>query len=405
MKEYFPGVPAVVFEGGYAKHPFAFRYYDPERIVAGRPMREHLRFALPFGAAEQFGYEGNDYLMATLELLHKLGLQYYTASDRQLAPSGGSLRESNAALDEAIEALRCLQEAYAIRPLQISADLHSHPRYSYGAATSYSADVFAYAAAQAKKALEAAQRLGALHFCFTGEQEQRDGFYLSVNDALEQENLLHMLGLVAACAGELNYMGTLCVQPAGGASREAYWQNAQQALLFLRCGGMEPYYCVDLAGGAHGSELRALLQADRLGCIYSDPAASNYYNFFAFTSPVMFELLRAGGLRRGGIVLDIPARHGCITAEDYALNCIYHMDAYAYGLLIAQRILLDGRVEQFRRERYSNYAYGLGKAILEKRVDIHMLESHALQKGEIKAYTARTEYLNHVQQGLLCRGV
>ena len=214
-----------------------------------------------------------------------------------------------------------------------------------------------------------------------------------------------MLGLVAAYATEIGYSGTLCVRPAGHDAQEAYWQGAQQALHFLRGSELEPFYCVDLPGGAHGLELRALLQADRLGSIYTDPAASNYYNFFAFTTPVMFELLRFGGLRRGGIVLDIPQRRGCVTPEDYVLSCIYHMDAYAYGLLIAQRVLLDGRVEQFRRERYSNYGYGLGKAILENQVDMRLLEDHAMQRGEIKAYTARTEYLNHVQQGLLCRGV
>ena len=405
MKEYFPGVPAAVYEGSYASHPFAFRYYEPERIIAGKPMREHLRFALPFGAAARFGYHGTDYLMAAMELMHKLGLQYYIASDRQLAPDSNSLRESNAGLDEAVDALRCIQDAYGLRALQMSADLSSHPRYSYGAATSYSADVFAFAAAQTKKALEAAQRLGAEFFCFSGEQEQRDGFYLSVNDALESENLVRMLGLVAAYATEIGYAGNLCVRPSGQDSPQAYWQGALQALHFLRGSNLESCYSVDLPGGAQSMDLRALLQADRLGSIYTDAAASGYYNFFAFTTPVMFELLRAGGSRRGGIILEIPERRGCVTPEDFVLSCIYHMDAYAYGLLIAQRILLDGRVEQFRRERYSNYAYGLGKAILENQVDIQILEDHALQKGEIKAYTARTEYLNHVQQGLLCRGV
>jgi xylose isomerase len=234
VKEFFPGIPAVQFEGSYASHPFSFRFYDPERIVAGKPMREQLRFALPVGAAARFGHAGQDYLMASMELLHKLGLQLYTLRDRNLAPEAPTLRESNARMDEAAEALLCLQEAYGARALQVSADLCSHPRYCYGAATSYSADIYAHAAAQAKKALELAWRLGALQFCFSGEQECRDGFYPSVNDALEMGNLLRLLAMLAGCAAETGYTGTLCVRPGGEPAREPYLPTASQVLAFLR---------------------------------------------------------------------------------------------------------------------------------------------------------------------------
>lgn len=400
LKEYFPGIPTVSYEGSYASHPFSFKFYDPERIVAGKPMREHLRFSLPFGAAARFGLAGSDYLLATMELLHKLGVEYYSASDRDLAAEGGSLRESHARLDEAADALLYLQEAYNLRPMQLSVDLRSHPRYSYGAATSYSADIFAFAAAQAKKALETAQRLRALQFCFSGEQERREGFYPSVNDALEADNLARLLHMLGSFARQIAFAGELAVRPCAGVA-DAYWPDAGQALAFLRCAGLEESYRVDLPGGASCTDLRALLQADRLGSMYVHSGPG----FYAVAAPALFELLRCGGLRAGGILLDMPLHQTCVTPEDYCIGCIMYMDAYAYGLLVAHRVLLDGRVEQFRRERYSGFAYGVGKAVLENRADLALLETHALQKGDPQAYTGRAEYLENVMQGLLCRGV
>jgi len=407
VKEYFPGVPAVQFEGSYASHPFSFRFYDPERIVAGKPMREQLRFALPVGAAARFGHTGQDYLMASMELLHKLGLQLYTLRDRNLAPEAPTLRESNARMDEAAEALVCLQEAYGARALQVSADLSSHPRYCYGAATSYSADIYAHAAAQTKKALELAWRLGALQFCFSGEQEHRDGFYPSVNDALEAGNLLRLLAMLAGCAAELGYTGSLSVRPCGNIERahEPYLPGASQTLAFLRQGGLESTYRVDLPDGAPCSELRALLQADRLACLQVSPALpAAYESLFVRAVPMLLEVLRFGGLRGGGIILDVPHRV-CATPEDYVIHCILHMDAFAYGLMMAQRVLLDGRVEQLRRERYAGFYQGIGRAVLENRADLRLLESHALQRGMLEARTGREDYMEHVVQGLMYRGV
>ena len=405
MKEYFPGIPAVQFEGSYASHPFSFRFYDPERIVAGRPMREQLRFALPLGAAARFGYAGQDYLLASMELLHKLGLQLYTARDRSLAPEAPTLRESNARVDEAAETLACLQEAYGARALQVSADLSGHPRYCYGAATSYSADIYAHAAGQTKKALELARRLGAIQFCFSAEQECRDGFYPSVNDAMEIDNLQRCLSMLAGCAAELGYAGTLCLRPGGDPAREPYIPNAPQALAFLRLGGQEAAYRVDLPGGAPCSELRALLQADRLASMQVSPTLpAAYETLFVRAVPMLLEVLRFGGLRGGGIILDVPHRV-CATPEDYVIHCILHMDAYAYGLMTAQRVLLDGRVEQLRRERYSGFYQGVGRAVLENRADLRVLESHALQRGMLAARTGREDYMEHVVQGLMYRGV
>lgn len=403
LKEFFEGIPVVTCQGSYASHPFAFRYYDAERIVAGRPMREHFRFALPLGAARAFGLSGSDFLLATMELLHKLGAGYYTLSDRALAEGGGSLREHFARLGEMAEAMACLQDTFRVECLRVHADLCSHPRYYYGAATSYSADIFAFAAAQAKKSLEIARLLGARQFSYSAEQETRGGFYLCVNDTLECENLLRMLQGIKNCAQ--GYPGRLGLRLGAPNQNpfapEPYWPSAAHALAFLRWGGLENEFLVDLSAQAPLSELRLLLQTGRLGLLEQRPGGGS---LVIEAAKLQLELLRAGNWH-GGIVLDLPPARACATPEDYVIHCIMHMDAWACGLLLAQRLLLDGRTEQFRRERYGTFGYGIGRALLEGRADFAALEQHALQKGEAAALTGREEYLENVLMGMVCRGL
>lgn len=406
MQEFFEGIPVVTHQGSYASHPFSFRFYDPERIVAGRPMREHFRFALPVGAP-CFGLAGGEGLLASMELLHKLGIQYYTLTDRALAAEGGSLRESYARLDEMAEAMRSLQETYRVQPLRVAADL-SHPRYCYGAATSSCADVYAFAAAQVKKSLEMALLLGARYFCFFGGQETRGGFYASVNDALESGNLARLLARVSEYAAALDFAGKLCIRPAvpdadaqaGGA--EPYWPSAAHALAFLRGAGLDVSFGVDALAAGPLSDLRALLQAERLGLIEARPVYGG--SLVPMMAHIQLELLRAG-VRSDGMVLDLRSAHPRAAPEDYVIHCVMYMDACACGLLLAQRILLDGRVEQFCRERYAGFGYGVGLAAVNNQADLAQLEQHALMKGDVRAVTNRVEYMEHVFQSMLCRGI
>lgn len=418
MREFFEGIPAVTHQGSYASYPFAFRFYDPERIVAGRPMREHFRFALPVGELGRFGLTGSDILLASMELLHKLGISYYTMTDRVLAKEGASLRESHARLDEVTAAMGSLQETFQVRALRVAADF-SHPRYCYGAATSSCADIYAFAAAQVKKSMETAHLLGAQYFCFSGGQEIRGGFYASVDDALESANLLRFLARVGEYAGALGFPGRLCVRPFIASKmnftkiddeisdenesfvEEHYWPSAAHALDFLRSAGLHAFG-VDMPLAGPLSDLRMLLQAQRLGLFEARPMYGG--GLVPLMARVQLELLRLG-VASGGMVLDLRSAVPCSTPEDYVIHCIMYMDACACGLLLAQRILLDGRVEQFRRERYSGFGYGIGQAAAENRADLTALEQHALAKGDVQAATNRIEYMENVFQGMLCRGV
>ncbi|MDR3314261.1 MAG: xylose isomerase [Oscillospiraceae bacterium] len=430
LKEYFPGIPAVRYEGSYSTNPFAFKFYNAERVTAGKPLREHLRFALSFEKAlctqgadlhgsptadRLFGASpanpmqyARERLYALMELLHKLGVRYFTLRDRDLAPEGDSLRESNARLDEMTECLLYLQQVYSVQPLQVSADLITHPRYMNGSATSNSAEVFAFAAAQVKKALELAYRLDSLGFCVTGGREGREHL-LCVNETLEQDNLARLLRLVAAHAAAIGYKGELSIRPSPpGAVRGAYWPDSAQCLAFLRRYDLDSAFRITLGEGATLAEFRTLLQGNALGslaspCFHASEQAQGSASATAATL-AMRELLHSGGFRSGGLLLESLPQRSSNTLEDLCITLLLAMDAYALGLTLAQRTLLDGRMEQFSRDRYASFTYGIGKAILEGTADMDALETHALQRGEVSAASARQEYLEAVLHSLLFRG-
>lgn len=429
LKEYFPSIPVIAFEGSYSTNPFAFKFYNAGRITAGKPLRDHLRFALSyekalcaegadacglptadrlFGASPASAMQcARERLYALMEMLHKLGLGYFTLRDRDLAPEGSSLRESNARLDEMTECLLYMQQVYSVRPLQISADLVSHPRYMNGSATSNSAEVFAFAAAQVKKALELAFRLDSLGFCVTGGREGREHI-LCVNEDLEQDNLARLLRLVAAHAAAISYKGELSIRPSvPGAVRGAYWPDSEQCLAFLRRYDLDGIFRITL-GEATLSELHTLLRHSMLGSLAASclHAGERELGAGSVTSTTLAarELLRSGGFARGGLLLEEAPRRTSNTLEDLFITQILAMDAYALGMILAQRTLLDGRMEQFSRDRYASYTYGVGKAILDGSADMDALETHALQRGEVSASSARQEYLEAVLHSLLFRG-
>ncbi len=430
MKEYFPSIPMIAYEGSYSTNPFAFKFYNAERVTAGKPLREHLRFALSFEkalcaeGADLYGYPTADRLFgaspsspmqyarerlyAMMELLHKLGLSYFTVRDRDLAPEGSSLRESNARLDEMTECLLYLQQVYSVQPLQVSADLTTHPRYMNGSATSNSAEVFAFAAAQVKKSLELAHRLDSLGFCIIGGREGREHL-LCVNEDLEQDNLARMLRLTAAHANAIHYKGELSIRPsAPGTVRGAYWPDSEQCLAFLRRYDLDATFRITLGEDATLSELHTLLHHNALGslgvsCFHSGEQSQGIGSVTSTTLAAR-ELLHAGGFRSGGLLLENAPHRSSNTLEDLCITLILAMDAYALGTILAQRTLLDGRMEQFSHDRYASFSYGIGKAILDGTADMDALETHALQRGEVAAASARKEYLDAVLHSLLFRG-
>ncbi|MDR2525676.1 MAG: hypothetical protein LBC83_05805 [Oscillospiraceae bacterium] len=430
LKEYYPGIPVLSYEGSYATNPFAFKFYQAERVIAGKPMREQLRFALSFekalcaegldlfgqptadrsfGAAQGGAMQiARERLLAMMELLHKLGVHWFTLRDRDLAPEGESLRESNARLDEMTEQLLYLQQVYSVRPLQVSAELSAHPRYMNGAATSNSAEIFAFAAAQTKKALELAFRLDSAGFCVVGGREGR-AHLLSVNEALEQANLARLLHLVAEHAAVIGYKGEMSIRPsAPGLVRGAYWPDAERCRAFLHHYDLHTAFRVTMGENGTFSDLRTLIQEKSLACI---PSVCFYGAGQAYGEPstaaialALRELLRNGGFAQGGFILETASARNSNTLEDLCMAILLAMDAYALGLILGQRTLLDGRIDQFARERYASFAYGVGKAITEGSANMDDLETHALQRGAPLAASSRQEYLEAVLHALLFRG-
>jgi xylose isomerase len=413
----------VEYEGCYSTNPFAYKFYNADQIVAGKSMRQHLRFALcygkavcadgadafgqavadrSFGAATQAGC-ARDRACAAMELMHKLGLSYYAFADRDLAPEADTLRESNARLDEIGEYLISLQQVYAVRPLRVSADLTAHPRYRGGAATACGADVFVFAAAQVKKALELAARMGAASFQIDGGREGT-GFLPVCNDALERENLARFLRLTAEHAQKIGFDGELCVRPGPpGAALHPYWTDGAEALAFLRQYQLDGTYRINLPGGA--ADLTGLRMVGEAGRLHTIDAAAQGSGAADEAAMTVLELLRLGGFQTGGFLLDTAPRRVSSTPEDIFLTYIMLMDTYALGLLLAQRILFDGRLEQFRRDRYASFGYGVGKAITEGRMTMEQLELYALEKGEPAVASGRQEYLDNMLRALMMKGI
>ncbi|MDR2648043.1 MAG: hypothetical protein LBB67_07995 [Oscillospiraceae bacterium] len=369
MKEFFPGIPMVLYEGSYSTNPFAFHFYEPERIVAGKPMREYLQFVLPLHkllafvgaqiAAKQPAQK--EALHACMELMHKLGLTYFSLSDASLTRVGGSLRENNGILDEMLQLLFILQSGYHALPMVFTADLTSDPRYVRGAATSPSADVFALAAAQTKKAVECAARIGARYFCLDiandlAKQNTRDT--MCVNQTLENRTLAAMLSLLENHAKAIGFNGRLALQ-------------TQQ-----------------IAGAARYTTLRNA-PGDRLT--------------MQKMTLSMLDLLHSPENTHGGIALEVSQKKAH-TPEDLCVALILYMDRCALGLLLANRLRLDGRLEQFTRERYCSYEYGTGKSILDGTTNFDALELYVMQKNDIPAPICRDDYLESVLFSLIHRG-
>ncbi|MBD3240503.1 MAG: xylose isomerase, partial [Chitinivibrionales bacterium] len=260
MSEFMPDVPRIQYEGQQSDNPLAFRYYNPDEELMGKPMREHLRFSVaywhtfrgsgadPFGAAtisrpwdDNSGTVANakQRMRAAFELMSKLGVDYYCFHDRDIAPEGASLRESNENLDALVELAGELQQQTGIKLLWGTANLFSHPRYMCGAATSPDPHVFAYAAAQVKKAIEVTKELGGQNYVLWGG---REGYQTLLNTQMKREldHLARFLRLAVDHKKKIGFDGTLLIEPKPKEpTKHQYDFDAATVISFLRAHGLE----------------------------------------------------------------------------------------------------------------------------------------------------------------------
>ncbi len=438
-RAHFPSIPAIPYEGPGTDNPLAFRHYNPDEVIDGRTMAEHLRFSIAYWHAfrgtgsDPFGpgtivrpwEAGRDpvgvakvRLEAAFEFFQKIRAPFYCFHDRDIAPEGRTLAESNRILDQVATHAQALQKATGVKLLWGTANLFSNPRYMCGAATNPDAHVFAYAAAQVKQAMEVTQRLGGENYVFWGG---REGYETLLNTDLkrEQEHLARFLHLAVAHAKTIGFKGQFRIEPKPKEpTKHQYDFDVASGIAFLRTFGLEKHFKFNietnhatLAGHTFQHEIEVAAAAGMLGSI--DANAGDLllgWDTDQFNTDVreltlaMISILRAGGLGSGGFNFDAKLRRPSIDPEDLFHAHIGGMDAYALAFKLARRILAEGKFETFVRERYASFDSGFGRDIERGKADFRSLEKLVLGKlGEPQPRSGRQEYLENLLLAYLHR--
>ena len=415
--EFFKGIGNIQYEGAKSKNPLAFHFYNPDEVIAGKTMREQLRFAMSYWhtmcaeGSDMFGvgtidksYGSADPMQsaknkayAAFELMDKLGIDYFCFHDRDVAPEGATLAETNARLDEITPILHDLMAKHNKKLLWGTANCFGNPRYMHGAGTAPNADVFAFAAAQIKKAIEITTVLGGEGYVFWGGREGYETL-LNTNMALEQDNMARLMRMTVDYARSIGFTGDFYIEPKPKEpTKHQYDFDASTVLAFLRKYGLERDFKLNieanhatLAAHTFQHELRVASingafgsidanQGDMLLGWDTDQFPTNVYE----TALCMYEVLRAGGFTKGGLNFDAKTRRGSNPPEDIFLAYIAGMDAFALGLRIADKMIRDGRIDTFVANRYASYNSGIGKRIVDGSVSMQELEAYALSMGDV----------------------
>jgi xylose isomerase len=424
----FPDISPIRFEGPSTDNMLAFRHYNPDEVVEGKTMRDHFRFAVaywhsfrgtggdPFGAATMQrpwdrGGDSLDNALARVEVafefMEKLGVGFYCFHDRDVAPEATSLAESNRNLDAVAESLKAHQDRTGIGLLWGTANLFSNPRYVHGAATSCNAEVFAYAAAQVKKALEVTHMLGGAGYVFWGG---REGYQCLWNTDMKREldNLARFMHMAVDYAKEIGFTGQFYFEPKPREpTKHQYDFDCATCINFLRANGLEQHVKMNietnhatLAGHEMQHELESAGMQGFLGSIDAntgdtlvgwdtDQFPTNIY----LTTQIMWTILKYGGLAPGGVNFDAKVRRESFEPVDLFHAHIGGMDAFARGLKIAAAMRADGRIQKMIDDRYASWSTDLGRRIESGTESFVSLEAVMLEKGEPAACSSGRQEL------------
>ena len=428
----FANIPKIQFEGAKSRNPLAFKHYNPGEVVEGKTMRDHLRFSVVYWhtmcgqGADMFGlptalrpWEGNKTgldlakvrVPVFFEFCEKLGAPYYAFHDRDVAPHGQTLKQSNQYLDTIVKMLKAEQKRTGIKLLWGTAQLFVHPRFCHGAATSCNADVFAFAAAQVKKALEVTHELGGEGYTFWGG---REGYSTLWNTDMkrELEHLAKFLHMAVDYKKKIGFKGQFYIEPKPKEpTKHQYDSDAAACLNFLREYGLEGHLKLNLetnhatlAGHSMQHEMEVAGAAGALGSLDANTGdlllgwdTDQFPTDIYLTTQCMLSVLKYGGLTTGGVNFDAKVRRESFEPVDLVHAHIGGMDAFARGLKIAAAIRKDGRLAEFVKQRYSSWDAGIGKDIEKGRVGFKELEAYMLKKGEAAANTSgRQEFLENL---------
>lgn len=418
MKEAFGGIKKIRYEGSGSKNPLAFKHYNAQEVVAGKTMAEHLRFSVAYwhafrnGCGDQFGgptrlmpwddgtgtvANAQNRVRAAFEFFEKLGVGFYCFHDRDVAPEGATLAESNKNLDQVVKVLKEEQQRTGVKLLWGTACLFAHPRYMHGAATSCNADAFAYAAAQVAKATEVTKELGGSGYVFWGG---REGYKTLLNTDMgrELDHLARFLHMAVDYKKEIGFTGQFYIEPKPKEpTKHQYDSDAAACYAFL-----QKYDLVDhlklnveanhatLAGHTFIHELEFAAANGILGSIDAnrgdlllgwdtDQFPTDLYD----TTFAMLTLLKMGGFTTGGLNFDAHVARESFEPVDLFHAHIGGMDAFARGLKIAAAIHKDGVLADFVKQRYASWDSGIGADIEAGEISMKQCSEYMLKKGEI----------------------
>ena len=432
MPSYFADIAPVRYQGPDAADPLAFRWYDRDRLVLGKRMEEHLRFATcywhtfcgtgsdPFGSAtfDRPWTRAADPMEgarlkaeSAFDFFTKLGTPFYTFHDRDVAPEGATPRESLRRLQAMVDELARHQQRTGVKLLWGTANLFSHPRYMAGAATNPDPEVFATAAAQVKAAMDATQALGGSNYVLWGG---REGYETLLNTDLKQEldQLGRFLSMVVEYKHRIGFQGTILVEPKPcEPSKHQYDFDTATLFAFLQRYGLEKEVKANiennhatLAGHTFEHEIATAAAYGILGSLdinRGDPLLGWDTDQFPSTVPDLAlcfcAVLGAGGLGAGGLNFDAKVRRQSFEAEDLVHAHVGAMDVCARALLAAERILQDGRLAQAVKDRYAGWRQPFGQEILSGRLDLDGLSRWVLERDQdVKPVSGRQERLENL---------
>ena len=412
----FAFVDKVPYEGPQSRNRLSFKYYNAEETILGKPMKDHLKFAMAWwhnlcangkdmfgsGTADKTFGETSDTLAHAkakvdtgFEFMQKLGIEYFCFHDRDIAPEGKDLAETNRNLDVIADYIQEKMDATGIKLLWGTANLFTSPCFMNGAGTTNSAEIYAFAAAQIKKAIEITVKLGGTGYVFWGGREGYETL-LNTDIKFEQENMANLMHMAVDYARSLGFTGEFFIEPKPKEPmKHQYDFDAATSIQFLQAYGLDKDFKLNieanhatLAGHTFEHELRIAAINGMLGSVDANQGDMLLgWDTDQFPSDVhsatlaMLEILRAGGLPNGGLNFDSKNRRPSNTHEDMLLGFILGMDTFALGLRKAAALIEDGRLDEFVKAKYSSFDEGIGKKIRDKATTLAELAAYAEAKG------------------------
>ena len=424
-REYFPGIGKIQYEGADSRNPLAFKYYDENKVVGGKTLKEHLKFAVcywhtfcntgedPFGqGTHEFPWleskdkkqAAKDKLDAAFEFITKLGVPYYCFHDRDIAPEGKDIEESEKNLQEIVDLAKKKQAESGVKLLWGTANVFSNPRYMNGAATNPDFQVLTHAAAQVKAALDATVALGGENYVFWGG---REGYFSLYNTDVKRElaHLATFLGKARDYGRKIGFKGIYLIEPKPmEPTKHQYDFDVSTVIGFLRHHGLDKDFKINiennhatLAGHTFAHEMQLAADAGLLGSLdvnQGDPLngwdTDEFLHSIYDAIDALMVLLANGGIP-GGLNFDAKTRRSSTDLEDIFIGHISSMDTLARGLMIAHKILVESDIPKMKKQRYASYDSGQGAAFERGKLGLEDLRKIAVQSGEPKRISGKQE--------------